>query len=163
VSDDTPTQMMPPVPSAPAEQDGEDPKDPRELFRPHTSGVHAAPAVPMPSVPFLDPSAQPGFHEWAEKWLTENIPMVEAKAREYGSNSLQRKGERYLRALGLVKHTPDNPAAALELACFQYIAEKLDRVEDAALRGLPASDDTWTDLAVYALMALYIRKHGRWL
>lgn len=133
---------------------------PDALRQQHVSGTHRA--VPMPASPFLtDAMAAPGFYEWAEKWLAENIPMIETKAREYGSNSLQRKGERYMRAQG--RKASDGPSQALELACFQYIAEKLDRVEDAALRGLPASDDTWTDLAVYALMALYIRKTGRWL
>jgi hypothetical protein len=133
---------------------------------PATTGTREAPAsrsgahaLVLPRSPFLDPSVAPGFQEFSEKWLAEVIPMVESKAREYGSNSLRAKGDRYARAQG--RAVPQ--AEALELACFQYLAEKLDRVEDAALRNQPASGDTLKDLAVYALMALYIRQTGHWL
>ncbi len=169
MSNDGDTQMMPVVPEG---------GDPAAIIPMHTSEHQAGyidpeptpvpgtlraarPAVPQPAVPFLGAdSPPPGFQEFAEKWLAEHLPMVEHKAREYGSNSLQRKGERYMRAQG---RTAEHPVQALEIACFQYIAEKLDRVEDAAIRGLPASTDTWTDIAVYALMANYIRATGRWL
>lgn len=158
MSEDAPTKLMSAVPA-----DGEIPP---ELATPHVTPVHGSgsfpqlPPVPMPTRGFLaDLQASPGFQEWAEKWLAAIVPMVEAKARQYGSNSLAQKGRRYARAQG--REVTD--AVALELGVMQYMAEKLDRVEDSALRQQAASDDTLIDLAVYALMGLYIRKHGHWL
>lgn len=153
------TQVMTTAPDEAAKQ----PVMPPRTTTVTTSGAHAAqirPQVPPgPSQPFLDPSQALGFQEFAEKWIAAVVPMVEAKAREYGSNSLAQKGRRYARAQGRTVSDQE----ALLLGCFQYSAEKLDRVEDAALRGLPASQDTLTDLAVYSMMALYIRKLGHWL
>lgn len=132
---------------------------PEYLTMPATPTQSAS--MPLPAVPFLNgaDSPPPGFQEFCEKWLAEHIPMIEAKAREYGSNSLQRKGERYARAQGRTV----GQAEALQLALMQYCAEKVDRLEDASIRGLPASDDTAVDLAVYSLMLVYTRKYGRWM
>lgn len=111
------------------------------------------------SVAPVGPGTPQGFQEWAEKWVTSISPGVERKAAEYGSGSLARKGWRYAQAQGRAVGNAD----ALELGAAQYLLEKLDRVEDSMLRQQRPSDDTWLDIAVYALMAMYVREHGHWL
>jgi len=102
--------------------------------------------------------AAPKFDEWVSRWMADHIPAAMEKAQVYGSNSLAKKGHRFAAAGGRqVEH-----GQALELGVAQYITEKADRVEDAILCGRLPSNDTWVDLAVYALMAQYIRQHGSW-
>lgn len=100
----------------------------------------------------------PKFSDWAARWLAEHLPAVEEKAATYGSNSLAKKGYRFATAVG----QGVTVGQALELGCAQYAVEKADRIEDAILRGQLPTLDTWTDLAVYALMAQYIRETGTW-
>jgi len=102
--------------------------------------------------------APPSFGEWVGKWAAEHIPQAEAKAVQYGSNSLAKKGHRFAAAVG----QRVNQGQALELGVAQYTAEKADRIEDAILRGQLPTEDTWVDVAIYALMAQYIRQYGRW-
>lgn len=101
----------------------------------------------------------PSFAEWVDKWVADHVPTAMAKAQQYGSNSLAKKGHRFA-AVG--QRDLAGYEQALELGTAQYIVEKADRVEDAILRGHLPSSDTYVDLAVYALMALYIRQYGRW-
>lgn len=101
---------------------------------------------------------RPKFSDWAARWLDEHIPAIEEKAATYGSNSLAKKGSRFAAA----QRIGVNTAQALELGCAQYAVEKGDRIEDAILRGQLPTLDTWTDIAVYALMAQYIRETGTW-
>jgi hypothetical protein len=126
---------------------------------PGASGSHAAPPMPHPGPQFLGGTEAPSFQEFAERFIQAVAPMAEAKAAQYGSNSLAAKGHRYARAQGRAAKDQE----ALELGVFQYMAEKMDRIEDAALRSEPASQDTLIDVTVYGLMLLYIRKHGSWL
>lgn len=151
MSDDT--KIMPAVSSIPPRTTTVVPAGP---------GTHAAPggpAIPQPGPEFLGGSGAPSFQEFAEKFIQAVAPMVEAKAAQYGSNSLAAKGRRYARAQGRTAKDQE----ALELACMQYCAEKIDRMEDAALHEVPASQDTLVDLTVYGLMFLYVRKYGRWM
>lgn len=99
------------------------------------------------------------FYDWVAKWVADHVPEAEQKARQYGSNSLAKKGYRFAAAQRQDVSTPQ----ALELGAAQYVMEKLDRVEDAVMRGQLPSDDTWVDVAVYALMIGYIRQNGCWL
>lgn len=98
------------------------------------------------------------FSDWAARWLDEHVPAIEEKAATYGSNSLAKKGYRFSAAVG----QGVTVGQALELGCAQYAVEKGDRIEDAILRGQLPTADTWVDLAVYALMAQYIRETGTW-
>lgn len=100
----------------------------------------------------------PNFAEWVWKWVQANVPEVQRKAAEYGSNSLSKKGWRAAQMQGRLVDAP----GALRLGISQYAVEKCDRVEDAMLRGAEASSDTWKDLAVYALMHLYVADTGVW-
>lgn len=99
------------------------------------------------------------FAEFVAKWFAEHVPVAQAKAQQYGSNSLAKKGYRFGAAQGRVP----SDSEALELGATQYALEKLDRVEDAMLRREYASNDTWTDVVIYALMILYVRQNGHWL
>lgn len=102
--------------------------------------------------------AAPKFDEWVSAWVAEHVPTAMAKAQQYGSNSLAKKGYRFAAAGG----RDVEAGQALELGIAQYVAEKSDRVEDAILRGHLPSADTWLDIAIYALMAQYVRQHGVW-
>ena len=103
--------------------------------------------------------AAPKFDEWVAKWVADHIPTAMEKATTYGSNSLAKKGARFAAAGG---RSPVPQSTALELGVAQYVAEKADRVEDAILRGQLPGNDTWVDIAIYALMAQYIRETGSW-
>lgn len=100
----------------------------------------------------------PKFDEWVAQWVADHIPVAMEKAQTYGSNSLAKKGQRFAAALG----RQVTSQTALELGVAQYVAEKSDRVEDAILRGHLPGTDTWIDIAIYALMAQYIRQTGQW-
>jgi len=108
--------------------------------------------------PLPGPALPPGFAEWADRWFARVIPETQRKAAEYGSNSLSKKGWRLAQVQGRLVDGP----GALRLGVAQYAVEKADRAEDAMLRGTEASADTWSDLAVYALMHLYISDTGVW-
>ena len=103
--------------------------------------------------------AVPKFDEWVTRWVADHIPTAMEKAQTYGSNSLARKGHRFAAARG---DGGVSDKTALELGVAQYAVEKADRIEDAILRGQLPGRDSWVDLAVYALMAQYIRDHGIW-
>ena len=98
------------------------------------------------------------FPDWAMQWISERATMIESKATEYGSNSLAEMGRTFARAQG---RTVDDQEA-LEIGCMLYAKGKLERVLDAMLQQRTPSSDTWDDLAVYALMAGFIREKGRW-
>lgn len=100
----------------------------------------------------------PKFGDWVRAWLADQVPRVEEKAATYGTNSLARKGNRYASAIG----QSVTVGQALELGVDQYAIEKADRIEDAISRGQLPTADTLADLAIYALMALYIRAFGTW-
>lgn len=105
------------------------------------------------------PDPAPKFSDWVNQWMADHIPVAEEKAHIYGSNSLAKKGYRFAAAVG---QGVDN-GQALELGVAQYAIEKADRIEDAILRGQLPGTDTWVDLAIYALMAQYMRQYGRWV
>ena len=98
------------------------------------------------------------FASWAADWLDGHLPMIQDKAEQYGSNSLAELGRTFARAQG--REVRDD--AALEIGCMLYAKGKIERVLDAMLQERMPSPDTWTDLAVYALMARYIQTYGRW-
>lgn len=49
-----------------------------------------------------------------------------------------------------------------EAVIASYIGGKLNRIMSALSRGEPGSDDSWDDLARYAMMARYAKKYGCW-
>lgn len=99
-----------------------------------------------------------GFHRWVLLYLGEAAQTVEAKAKAYGSNSLAEMGRVFARA----QEREVDDATALELGCYLYAYGKMQRVSDGILRGEAPAQDSWHDLVIYGLMALYIREHGRW-
>lgn len=101
---------------------------------------------------------RPTFHRWWMDLVDKEAPTIQAKANEYGSNSLAQMGHLFARAQG----RGVTEAEALEIGSFIYAYGKLQRVGDAILQGKLPSTDTWKDLAIYSSMSLYIRETGQW-
>lgn len=99
---------------------------------------------------------------WWREWSAKDAPEVTRKAREYGSNSLQEQGRLLAELRGWDDGDIKSVGELLELGCFDYAHGKMQRIKDAILRGELPSEDTWRDLAVYALMVLRIRDCGTW-
>lgn len=99
-----------------------------------------------------------GFGAWAGYWVDTNLPMIEAKAKTYGSNSLAAMGHLFAKARG-VEVTDER---ALELGCMLYAYGKMQRWIDAALHSQEPARDTLDDLAIYTLMARFINETGNW-
>ena len=98
------------------------------------------------------------FSGHMRQWLADRTPTIQAKAAEYGSNSLAEMGRTFARAQG---RTVED-AEAMEIGCMLYAKGKLERCLDAMLNGKLPSEDTWDDLVVYGMMAVFIRATGRW-
>jgi hypothetical protein len=101
-----------------------------------------------------------GFTAWWHALVDSTAPTIQAKAEEYGSNSLAAMGRVFMRARGDVG--PYNDAEALEIGCALYAYGKMQRVMDSLYKGHQPSEDTWHDLGVYSTMAQYIKQEGRW-
>jgi hypothetical protein len=101
---------------------------------------------------------RPSFHRWWVDLADKEAPTIQAKANEYGSNSLAQMGHLFARAQG----RGVTEAEALEIGSFIYAYGKLQRVGDSILQGKLPSTDTWKDLAIYSSMSLYIRETGQW-
>lgn len=94
-------------------------------------------------------------------WLAEADQEAEKlvpKAIEYGSYDLQLMGQALGEMTGQDSTVPHN----MEQAIVFYLLGKIARAVSATRDGRAASDDTFTDIAIYAKMVLYIREHGRW-
>lgn len=104
------------------------------------------------------PDLRPSFHRWWVDLADREAPTIQAKAAEYGSNSLAQMGHLFARA----QARGVTEAEALEIGSFVYAFGKLQRVGDALLQGKLPSEDTWKDLAIYSAMAMYIRETGQW-
>lgn len=104
---------------------------------------------------------EPGsdFENWWLDLVSEHAPTIQAKAEEYGTNSLVEVGRLYARARG---RDQIEIAEAVELGCAVYAYGKIQRVIDALLKDRLPSQDTWRDAMIYAAMALYTREHGQW-
>ncbi len=105
-----------------------------------------------------DPDGPVPFRTWWASFVVATAPTIQAKAEEYGSNSLASMGRLWARAQG--RSVTD--AEALEIGCALYAYGKMQRVMDAMLVGKLPSEDTWHDLGVYATMAQFIKQEGRW-
>lgn len=113
-----------------------------------------------PSEGLFDPEElESDFESWWLELVSEHAPTIQAKAEEYGTNSLVEVGRLYARARG---RDQIEIAEAVELGCAVYAYGKIQRVIDALLKDRLPSEDTWRDAMIYAAMALYTREHGQW-
>lgn len=112
----------------------------------------------MADAPKKPEDLRPNFHRWWQGMADREAPIIQAKAHEYGSNSLAQMGHLFARAQG----RGVTEAEALEIGSFIYAYGKLQRVGDAILQGKLPSTDTWKDLAIYSSMSLFIRETGQW-
>lgn len=99
------------------------------------------------------------FEKWWTELVRQHAGTIQAKAEEYGTNSLVEVGRLYARARG---RDPVGIAEAVELGCAVYAYGKMQRVIDALLKDRLPSEDTWRDAMIYAAMALFAREHGHW-
>jgi len=131
-----------------------------QQMRHWSESLYQALGIPTPQ-PGKEPDDSLGgdFETWWLDLVSEHAPTIQAKAEEYGTNSLVEVGRLYARARG---RDQIEPAEAIELGCAVYAYGKIQRVIDACLKDRLPSEDTWRDAMVYAAMALYTREHGRW-
>lgn len=151
-----------PAPRTWAEQDGASPVKtsgpPFPVPDEVAEAIGIAVGVPSPDQVFLNPDRL-DFSTWADQWLAQHAPAVQAKAMQYGSNSLAAMGGLTARLQG---HEAISKVEALERGCAVYAYGKMERVMDAIMRGELPGRDSWHDLAVYSLMVLFMRETGRW-
>jgi hypothetical protein len=98
------------------------------------------------------------FHAWWIQMADKEAPVIHAKAKEYGTNSLVEMGRIWARA----QCREVDEAEAIEIGCFLYAYGKIQRIADALLKGDLPNGDSWKDLTVYGLMSLYAREKGHW-
>ena len=131
-----------------------------QQMRQWSESLYRALGIPVGLLgPGQEPDDEPDFETWWINLVAEHAPTIQAKAEEYGTNSLVEVGRLYARARG---RDQIEPAEAIELGCAVYAYGKIQRVIDACLKDRLPSEDTWRDAMVYAAMALYTREHGRW-
>lgn len=99
-----------------------------------------------------------GFEQWWLDLVSKRAPVIESKAKEYGSNSLAEVGRLVARMQGREIEVSE----ALQLGCAFYAYGKMQRVADSMIRGALPSADTIEDLMIYAAMMRYISETGMW-
>ena len=103
-----------------------------------------------------------GSNNHLSAWWTDHARDEAActipKMVEYGSGDLTSIGYTVADIAGMAI---DNDTHAMEIGVLFYALGKIQRAVAAAKRGVPASDDTWFDLAVYAKMVQAARA-GVW-
>jgi hypothetical protein len=104
------------------------------------------------------PTVDPDFEDWWSDLVADLAPMIGAKAKEYGSNSLAEMGRLYARGQGREVDTPE----ALAIGCYVYAYGKMQRVADSMIRGAEPSEDTLKDTMIYMAMAMFIRQYKHW-
>lgn len=97
---------------------------------------------------------------WWKDLATADVQEVAEKAIEYGSNSLREMGKVIRRLRG--DRGGEDPELELELGCWFYAFGKMQRWNDAVLRGDRPRDDSIKDLQIYATMVRRIRDSGGW-
>jgi hypothetical protein len=98
------------------------------------------------------------FEAFLHDLIHREAPEIMRKAGEYGSNSLAQMGHMFGRMGGRQL----NEAEALEMGCFVYAFGKIERIQDAILKGKTPSDDTIKDAWVYLGMMMHIREFKTW-
>lgn len=101
-----------------------------------------------------------GDKDISEFWMTtaaKDADDVLAKYRQYGSLNAHAT---YM--LMLVGRPYASMREGTEIVLASYIAGKLTRLFEGLSRGELPNEDSWADLARYAMMARYVRKHGEW-
>jgi hypothetical protein len=103
-------------------------------------------------IPFDEEALAERVRFWWLEHAEFEIDGMLAKLMEYGTGDLHEIG-RQLMEVGAAGDL-DNPQQCYELGVLFYVVGKVQRALTAARLGLPASTDTWHDLAVYAKMVL---------
>lgn len=108
---------------------------------------------------------RPEAQELINWWINQSdkeARSVAPKAFEYGQTSLVNLGRQYFQLAGWpTDNVPD--ADFMEAAIWSYVNGKVQRWNDAMVRGLPVSDDTLIDISCYVKMLQHIREKGTWV
>lgn len=111
-----------------------------------------------PEVPKYHPIRTPNdVRDWWTDASRDDIEAVLGKLSTYGSLNFHAAC-----MLLLVGRPYASTREGTEMAIASYIAGKLGRLMEGLSHGELPSEDSWADLARYAMMARYVRKHGEW-
>lgn len=94
---------------------------------------------------------------WWRETSEGDLGAITAKLNAYGSLNFHA-----VCMLALVGRPHGSMREGTEIAIASYIAGKLNRLFEGLSRGILPDEDSWADLARYAMMARYVRKHGEW-
>lgn len=98
------------------------------------------------------------FTRWWTQQAEATAEATADKCAEYGSHDLYGIGHQVAKLAGREVSNSE----AFELGCLFYVLGKIERAMSAAQRGDHASDDTWFDLSVYAMM-VQAHRAGVWM
>lgn len=91
---------------------------------------------------------------WWDETAREDLDSVLQKLKQYGSLSFH--GEAYERLV------PQSVVDGEEIAIAMYVAGKVTRIIEGIANREKPTDDTWDDIARYAMMARWVRQNGSW-
>lgn len=94
---------------------------------------------------------------WQEISRSEAVSTI-PKTIEYGSTDLLEMGQSF----GGIADRELSDQEATEFGIYWYMLGKMARWTNAMKRGVPVSDDTLHDMAVYVKMAQRNRECGGW-
>jgi len=98
------------------------------------------------------------IREWWMRQANEDANLVIRKHGEYGDDSLATGGF----ALARLMSQSVTRARAQEIAIWHDLNVKLSRLENALKKGEEVGDDTWQDIACYAMMGRKAQQDGGW-
>lgn len=108
------------------------------------------------------PSEEADLHakirEWWMAQANEDVNLVLRKHDEYGDDTLATGGFALARLMG----RKVTRGRAQEIAIWHDLGVKLGRLENALKKGEDVGDDTWQDIACYAMMGRRAQLHGGW-
>lgn len=108
------------------------------------------------------PSEEADLHaeirEWWMAQANEDVNLVLRKHEEYGDDTLATGGFALARLMG----RKVTRGRAQEIAIWHDLGVKLGRLENALKKGEDVGDDTWQDIACYAMMGRRAQLHGGW-
>lgn len=109
-----------------------------------------------------EPSEDSDLHATIKEWWLEqsqlDVQLVLRKHDEYGDDSLATGGFALARLMG----RKVTRGRAQEIAIWHDLGVKLARLENALRKGEDVGDDTWQDIACYAMMGRKAQLHGGW-
>lgn len=110
-----------------------------------------------PDYPAAPVRNQDTIIDWWTAVAYGDAMAVAEKLRAYGSLNFHAQC-----LLALVGRPHGSMREGTEMVLASYIAGKLNRLFEGLSHGELPNEDSWADLARYAMMARYVRKFGEW-